>query len=106
MLCFVEFVEVSCFVGGNECFRGAFDSLYVLISLGLKFVLCLSELDVVYHIHEVCFESIQIFMLRVAFSGFKSVFIVGSVSESALCVCWFLSSEFFFRGNELSISFV
>lgn len=31
VLCFVEFVEVSCCVGGNEGFRGAFDSLYVLI---------------------------------------------------------------------------
>ena len=32
MLGFVEFVEVSCFVGGDEGFRRAFDSLYVPMS--------------------------------------------------------------------------
>ena len=58
MLGFVEFAEISCFVGGDEGFRRAFDSLYIPIKLGLKFVLCVSELDVVYHVHEVCFESI------------------------------------------------
>ena len=43
----------------------------------MKFVLRLSELDAVYHIHEVCFEPIQIFMLWGAFSGFKFLFTVG-----------------------------
>ena len=31
VLCFVEFVEVSCSVSGDEGFARAFDSLYVLI---------------------------------------------------------------------------
>lgn len=62
-------------LSGDEGFRRAFDSLYFPIQLGLKFVFCVSELDIVYHVHEVCFESIQIFMSREAFSRFKSVFI-------------------------------
>ena len=46
-----------------------------------------SELNVVYHVHAVSLESIQIFMSRGVFSGFKSVFIVGFGFGIGV-VCW------------------
>ena len=41
--------------------------------LCLKFVLCLPDLNVVYHVHKVCLESIQIFVLITTQSSLKEV---------------------------------